>query len=334
MIKSKIYINILTPFTKETFMRQLPSTFESEGIVFGENSKEDRVWDMIVVYEGLSNMRKFKCKEGGLVFISGEPPLSRKYSYYFLKQFNHLLTSHPNVNHKNNHLTQQALPWHFGLSFKTKKFNYCFDDLVDLPIPVKTNKLSIITSNKKMMPGHKERMVFLDALKNKFGDQIAVFGQGINPVDDKAEALLSYQFCICIENSAINDYWSEKIADSYLGYCIPIYHGCKNITSYFEEDSLIKININNINESIKTVENVLLNSDKVYSDKIESIKVARNKLIFEYNLFNVLADFYSKYLGNENSEDQVVSLKPSEVYWDHKLKKNILRLRRFILRIK
>jgi hypothetical protein len=332
-MKNNIYINILTPFKDETFMRQLSSSIAEEGFLFFENSLQERVWDMVIVYEGLNRELTVKCKKGSLVFISGEPPFSRKYASKFLNQFDHLITAHPKIKHSNNHLSQQALPWHFGLSFKTKKFNFSFDDLVAMPVPEKNNKISIITSNKKMMPGHKQRMVFLEALKNKFGNQIAVFGQGINPVDDKAEALLSYQFCICIENSGINDYWTEKIADSLLSYCVPIYYGCKNIRDYFNESSLIKIDIDNLEFSIKVIENVLLNADKIYSEKLEQLKIERDKVLHEYNLFSVLVDFYKKSLNNYDAVEKYRNIQPSENFNEHHIKMNLLRLKRFIYRL-
>jgi hypothetical protein len=333
-MKKNKYINILTPFMNETFMRQLPVSLEQEGFLFSENSFQDRVWDMVIVYEGIKTELKINCKQGGLLFISGEPPLSRKYASKFLNQFDHLITSHPNIKHQNNHLCQQALPWHFGLCFKSKKFNYSFDDLISMPIPAKTNKISIITSNKEMMPGHKQRMVFLEALKSKFGDQIAFFGQGINPVDDKAEALLSYRFCICIENSSINNYWTEKIADPLLAYCVPIYYGCTNIDDYFNENSVIKIDINNVDLSLRTIENVLLNSDKIYSEKFNYLKTERDKIVNDYNLFNVLRDFYSENINNYSAKGNIARLKASENFNEHHIKMNLLRLKRFIYRFR
>ncbi|MBP6757363.1 MAG: hypothetical protein KA210_14570, partial [Bacteroidia bacterium] len=147
-MKNHIHINIITPFTNETFMRQLPVSLEEQGFLFFENSLLDRVWDMVVVYEGLNNQTIIKCKQGGLVFISGEPPLSQKYASKFLNQFDHLITSHPKINHQNNHLSQQALPWHFGIGHKTKCVNYNYKDLIDMPLPKKSKKISIITSNK------------------------------------------------------------------------------------------------------------------------------------------------------------------------------------------
>ncbi len=331
-MKNNIYINIITPFTNETFMRQLPVSLEEQGFLFFENSLQDRVWDMVVVYEGLNDMKIIKCKQGGLVFISGEPPLSQKYASNFLNQFNHLITSHPKINHQNNHLSQQALPWHFGIGHKTKCVNYNYKDLIDMTLPEKSKKVSIITSNKVMMPGHRQRMKFLDSIQTKFKNEIDVFGHGINPIDDKVSALLDYQFNICIENSSITDYWTEKIADPLLGYCIPIYHGCKNINSYFDEDSIIKIDINNIDASLLTIENVLSNADALYADKLEHLIVSRNKILSEYNLFNTLKDFYVNNINDSILTYETFNLRPVYDYKSQKIRMNLLRGQRFLKR--
>ncbi|TDD76993.1 glycosyltransferase family 10 domain-containing protein [Flavobacterium caseinilyticum] len=331
-MKNIIYINIITPFNDETFMRQLSASLEKEGFLFFENSLQDRVWDMVIVYEGLKTELKIKCKQGGILFISGEPPYSMTYSTYFLKQFDHLISSHPNLKHKNNHLIQQALPWHIGIGHKTKCVNYDYNDLIDMPLPKKNKKISIITSNKLIMPGHKQRMKFLNSIQTTFQNEIDVFGHGINPIDDKASALLDYQFNICVENSSINDYWTEKIADPFLGYCIPIYHGSKNISKYFDEDSLIKIDINNIEASLKTIENVLLKSDKLYLEKFEYLIASRNKILLEYNLFNALKSFYIDTINNHLLPSETFILRPVYDYKDQKIKMNFLRGKRFLKR--
>jgi len=327
-----VKINILTPFHDETFMRQLPESLKEEGFIFHENCRDDEDWDLVVVYEGIKDIKKIKCKQGGFVFISGEPPMSRRYSTKFLNQFDHLITSHPQIQHPNNHLTQQALPWHFGLSYHTKQFNYTFDDLLKMPPPVKTKKISFITSNKQMMPGHKHRMTFLDAINKEFGELIDIYGQGIKLIDDKAEALLSYQFNICIENSTINNYWTEKLADPFLAYSVPLYSGCKNIDKYFNLNSLVKIDVSQIIQSLNTIDTILKSAETIYSEKLPQLIIERNKLLKEYNLFNLLSNFYNDNIQNQAQMVNNTVLRPSEYFPDHILKMNVLRLKRYIYR--
>ena len=55
----------------------------------------------------------------------------------------------------------------------------------------------------------------------------------INPIEDKFDALIGYKYHLALENSVIPDYWTEKLADSLLAWCKPIYYGCPNINDYF-----------------------------------------------------------------------------------------------------
>lgn len=86
---------------------------------------------------------------------------------------------------------------------------------------------------------------------NKLG-AIDVFGKGwpdgISKEDSrdgvyfyrKKELMADYQFNLCFENTATHNYMTEKIWDSILTYCLPIYYG-KHTNAYelFPENSFI-----------------------------------------------------------------------------------------------
>ena len=325
-------VNILTGTpSRNRFLRQLNHS-HLNNFQFFENSTLNLVWDIVIVYEELEKDVSVKYKKGGLVFISGEPPMSRVYSNNFLEQFDHLLTAHPKIKHKNNHLTQQALDWHYGFDFLTGKYNKDFEELKNAKPPIKIKNISIISSNKKMMPGHRKRFQFLEKLKNDFGDQIDFFGKGINPINDKAVAIDPYRFHICIENSAINNYWSEKFADPLLGFSVPIYYGCKNIDMYYCENSFINIDIKNYEECNKIIEKILKNPEDVYQQHFIKLVESRERLLNEYNIFNVIADTYIKYLKLENHEIKKI-IYPSKNFKDYKFLMYRLRLKRLISKL-
>lgn len=317
-----VYINILTPFNESLFLRQLPANLAQQGFFFFENNFEDRLWDIVVVYEGLKMPTQIQCKKGGLIFISGEPPMSRVYSSRFLKQFDCIISSHPKISHRNNILSQQCLPWWYGYNSNDCTYSLDFEDIVSMKPLQKSKSISIISSNKRMMPGHGKRMKFIDALQSNFGSEIDFYGKGINPINDKKEALSDYRFTISIENSSINDYWTEKIADPFIAYTVPIYHGCKNIANYFPEKSYIGININDTTGALSQIEHILNNSDRIYADCLNSLLVAREKILFEYNLFEVIVSFWR----NKSLLDEVkVEIFPTENYSDYKFKMIKLR---------
>ena len=48
---------------------------------------------------------------------------------------------------------------------------------------------------------------------------------------------------IAVENHIAPHHWTEKLSDSFLGYCLPFYIGCPNAADYFPEQSFIGLDI-------------------------------------------------------------------------------------------
>lgn len=332
MKEKNIFVNIITPFPHDTFVRQLPFTLKDEGIIIYENDTRDYIWDMVIVYEGIKNEIKLKCKTNGLIFITGEPPWRNYYSSKFLKQFDHVVTSHKRIKHSSKVISQQSLPWHLGYNRILEAYNFDINFLKTMTFPKKDKNISLISSSKRLIPGHRKRMNFIEGLQKEFGNAIDYYGKEINPIDDKAVALMPYRFTICIENSNIDDYWTEKIADPYLAYSKPIYFGCKNITSYFPTNSLQLININNKRDSYKIIENILNNSHEIYDSSLPSIIEARNLIFEKYNIDKIIISFYSKFRLEKEKKYKKYLLRKNEQYSDYIYGVGILRFKRLLLR--
>ncbi len=175
--------------------------------------------------------------------------------------------------------SQTCLPWHVNMSY---------DKLVQLAIPQKTKMLSLITSNKARYPGHKERMVFIEHLMSRLDIPVDLFGRGINPIEDKWQGLAEYKYSLAIENSCASDYWTEKIADCFLTYTLPIYYGCTNIGSYFPEGSYITIDIRNPADALQSIKRIL--EDDPWEARLPLIEEARDLVLNKYQLFPFVAD--------------------------------------------
>jgi hypothetical protein len=296
-MNSRIKINIISDPSNQRFSHQLPSYLISEGFDFYENNVEDIVWDMVVLYENVPDSYQVRCKSGGLVFISAEPPENKRYATRFLKQFDHVITTHPSICHPNNYLHQPAIDWWFGKTSKPLAYTYHFQQIEEFPLPQKTKKISFVASNQSALPGHIKRLRFLHAVKQNFGDRIDFFGRGFHQVEDKADALLPYMFSICIENSSILHYWTEKVADPFLAYTVPIYFGCQNIEDYFDSKSIVHIDVNDIPNSLAVIQHVLDHAEQIYADKMPSMLESRKKLLHEYNIFGLLKRFYQNYVS-------------------------------------
>ena len=136
------YINIIE--SGAVFQRQLDQRLYPE-YCFHFNSREDRVWDMVVLYENVYEIFNLKCKIGGRVFISGEPPIVKCYSPGFLDQFDWIISAH-DIKRKNHIRSQQALPWYFGYDYDLKKSTYSFEEIASMDKPVKNNRYSAYTT--------------------------------------------------------------------------------------------------------------------------------------------------------------------------------------------
>ena len=53
--------------------------------------------------------------------------------------------------------------------------------------------------------------------------------------------LFDSMFHICIENTSIDNYFSEKLIDCFQTQTIPIYYGCRNIGEYFNQMGIIQV---------------------------------------------------------------------------------------------
>lgn len=111
--------------------------------------------------------------------------------------------------------------------------------------------MSIILSEKQFAPGHQYRHQLVNCiLQNKI--PVDVYGRGANiykniyPFASNIKGTFDgeipyeeYAFSICIENFSNNHYFSEKIMSPLMHNCMPIYWGCVNILSYFDEVLLL-----------------------------------------------------------------------------------------------
>jgi len=118
------------------------------------------------------------------------------------------------------------------------------------PIVPKTKQCSIIFSQKKFMEGHHYRKHLVEAIL-RTDLPIDIWGKGCDTIAIKDPRLKggfvqhsvlpyqSYEFHICIENSHLNHYFSEKIVNALLSNCTPIYYGCKKIQQYFPNEVIL-----------------------------------------------------------------------------------------------
>jgi hypothetical protein len=109
-----------------------------------------------------------------------------------------------------------------------------------------------------------------------------------------------------IENYSGLDYWSEKLADCFLAWTMPIYFGCTNIFNYFPRESMICVDVNDphvieiIQQGIK---------DKLWEKNLDAISEARNRILNQYQLFPFIVNQIRSHQQNcKNHQNKSINI--------------------------
>lgn len=284
-----IKVKVTTNFEDLPLHRQTP---EGRGVwgkykfFINEDIEECDYW---VVFEGLNEEEETICRKKGKILFTGEPKDFKKYEKKFLEQFDYIVTSQREINHPGVIYDQQSIPWFVGWQHDFEKgewlkdYSKSYDELKGIENVNKDKLASVIVSNKVTTSGHRKRLWFIKKLKKYLGKKIDLYGRGFNPVPDKWNAIAPYKYHICFENTATEDYWTEKISDAFLGLSYPIYWGCTNIDDYFPKDSFSYIDIRDSDKAVQQVEDLL--DSGAYEKSLEDIKEAKRLILDTYNFF-------------------------------------------------
>jgi len=286
-------------------------------------------WWVVCHGSALTKPEKVLCDPNHIVFMSMEPTEKGVPSSFF-KQFSKLVLCDRNVQHPNMDY-RNALTWWVGIQVKhghghsfsaTSTLDY--DKLKGMQVPEKRNPISIICSNKNSFSGHQKRLDFIAKLqKHPISEYIDFYGGGFRSIPDKWDAIAPYQYHLVLENSVMPDYWSEKLGDAFLGFAFPIYYGCPNIHEYFAKDALKVIDIENFDATVSTLEGLI--SQDVSTDQSKAMHQARQQVLNEYNIFQMMADICIE----PAQHYETCRLKPSRYFleaWINKAKRVFLGL--------
>ncbi|MEI6795587.1 MAG: glycosyltransferase family 10 [Methanomassiliicoccales archaeon] len=253
-------------------------------------------YDYWVVYDGLGRKERVRCDPDNTILITAEPPSIKSYNRRFLSQISRVLTFRTDIPHRKLIHSQPAIPWWVGKRFNrgadpAHRFEddpqLDYDHFKNVPLPKKDKLISVITSGKMYTEGHRKREEFVKQLWAEFGGELDVYSpEGLELVD-KWDAISRYRYHVAIENSIYPDYWTEKLADTFLGGALPLYHGCPNCSEYFPTDAVRPINIYEPGKAVKAIRAAI--DDDSYTKSLQSVQEARRRILDEYNIFPVLA---------------------------------------------
>jgi hypothetical protein len=291
--------------------------------ILDSDLKECDYW---FVYENLKKTETTLCPRSNVFFITGEPPEVRRYNPFFLRQFARVITSQPVILHRHVIHSQTGLPWFVGMRYIAKERRWdthhyrSYDALKSISPIRKTKAMSVVTSDKVAIKGHRKRLEFVRRLESRFGNEIDVFITPKTELEDKWDAIAPYRYHISIENTVCRDFWSEKLADSYLGLSYPLYHGCPNLEEYFSRKAFTRIDINDFESSARTIEDIL-HSDP-YAERLGELQAAKDLVLDKYNLF-ALMEGQCKAIPGQKKE--MVTIRPELVIPRKGLTKAVLK---------
>ena len=125
----------------------------------------------------------------------------------------------------------------------------------------KTEFCSLIASEKTQTPGHRLR----HEAGRLYGPLLKKFGRAYKPVQYKHEALASFRFSLAVENSQVNDMFTEKVIDCFLTGTVPIYWGTENLKNYFNMDGVLQFS------TLEELDWIMVN---LHQDKYEAMRLA------------------------------------------------------------
>ncbi|XZE34116.1 glycosyltransferase family 10 domain-containing protein [Pirellulaceae bacterium SH501] len=275
------------------FLRQIPeSPVEWNRFEFTSDPTHPRLYGC-VVYDDLPETLRLPCPRSHCLLVTGEPPSLRTYRSRYTHQFGAIRTSHASISHPNKSIGHEGQPWYYGLwagGIHGKVIR--FEEIAALTPPPKRNRISVIASNKTTTPDHRERLRFVEMLKEEFGDQIDVFGRGIRTMQDKSEAIFPYEYHIVLENDHSDYYVSEKLVDSYLGWSYPIYSGSRHADELFPSESFLRIDMYEPNQSIRRIREALEND--IARRRLAAVREARERVLHQHNLFAMVQRHFAK----------------------------------------
>jgi hypothetical protein len=246
-------VRVTTSFPHWPFARQTPGGAGRWGdyqFLFDADAQDYDFW---VVFDRFGAPQRGFCSKENILFLTAEPPSLAKYPNRFLAQFGTVITCHAHIRHPRIILSQQALPWHVGVSGdhvrkpgEKEILPHVLDyDKLKAASFRKTKLISVIASAQQQTRGHYRRFRFVQYLRERLGDRIDVFGRGVRDITDKWDGIADYKYHVSLENYSLKDYWTEKLSDAFLGGAFPLYYGCPNIEEYFPKESMQRIDISN-----------------------------------------------------------------------------------------
>jgi hypothetical protein len=166
--------------------------------------------------------------------------------------------------------------------------------------PEKIRPCSWITSGISRTANHRQRLEFIRLLQSRqlkfdlYGRGLPSWAHSAGELSNKWYAMAPYYYNLAIENYANNDWYvSEKLWDSLLTWCLPIYYGGSAADKLLPPGSFLRLP--SLDEKgLAYIQEVTATPDAWYAAK-DAIAEARQIILHKLNLLEWVANFVKNF---------------------------------------
>ena len=242
---------------------------------------------LVVFDEAPAGFRTTTPRERRILFVS-EPPEIKKYPRSYLAQFGTVVSPYDfrSVERRSMVIGNPCLNWHFGVSCADGRYSSKFgtlDELRRLPVPQKTGLVSVICSNKTATEAQRARLGLVSLLKEHLGDVLHVYGRGFNPVDDKMSAIAPYKYHVVLENNYMDNFWTEKLSDAWLGWALPLYLGAPNLGAVCPAPGFLPLPLGDLEACAQSILSAI--KSRLWEARQAELALCRNWMLETTNVF-------------------------------------------------
>jgi hypothetical protein len=267
-------VRIVRDWVGGNIFRALPASGEIDGVQFTEDDVSE--CDYLVVINRTPRAIRTRVPPENVWLLIQEPAAEGKdFVWEGHERFARVFTHFPLDDSPLYTTSPPATSW---------QVNRTYEGILAEPMPAKTDLVSAIASDLQIWPGHRARLAFIDLLRREPVIRDHVYGRGSRYIEDKWDALAPYRYSVAIENSSSPDYWTEKLADCFVSWTVPLYFGCTNIDDYFPKDSYIWLPIDRPDEALSILRS-LRSDDGDWESRLDALNEARELSIHRYSLY-------------------------------------------------
>ncbi|WP_218961090.1 glycosyltransferase family 10 domain-containing protein [Ruegeria sediminis] len=286
MKQDPVSVHVYSVEPAEHFEKQFPggvASLNGRTYTFGPDIPASA--DALIVFNRTHYTMRTSLPRERTAIVAAEPEVIYGYKKKYLEQFGIAVTTSPKPLDTDAWRTATCWFWYAGINFEHPTdvgLIRGFDYFASLEPPAKTDKISIVTSNKTLTEFQRRRIRFVEQIARRIPDHLEIFGRGTRQVADKADALLPYKYHVALENCGGPDTWTEKFADPVLCWTFPFYAGCDNLADYVPEGSFAPIDLDDPEGAADLmVESV--NSGR-WEKAQKEIERARDAILRRYNI--------------------------------------------------